>query len=1075
MSAYLYSATTYADLEEAFTERLRELQDTGVGPIWAVTPTNLAALHLRRRAAEDLGGVAGVRFLTMRDAARRMLRRRLAEQRLSPAPPGAASLVVQDILEEVPDDSYFAAFREFHNAAPALLRGIHLLTACRWTPEAFREAADKAAFEDKAAPRRLRELADLWVDLRNWKQEHRLYEDEDLISAAGEEEAPPTEHPAALLVYGFYDFTPAQRALLSRLIERARSRDAFLLWREDDGRAAPGFEYARPVVEWLRAQLGLHLVEKDGGEPSGDLSRLVSELFAEHRAISAEEAEARLADSGAEWDGSVRVLNCPGRPAEAEEIVRDCLDRASQGDACGQIGVLMRGAGSAEALTEVFQRSDVKCYVREGLPLAETLAGRVAMALLELAAGDADRTRVVEFLALARVRWPEDLTATALDRVSRLAGVIGGRNQWPERLRERAGDLLERAERAEKEEEQRALRREAQLSTAAAGFLRDFFRRIEPLARPGDASWCETARTLCELVRDYTPEQTAGRARVLEMAEQLGALDVTGRSPRPDAVRWLLGRRLSRASRRMEHFQRVRVTLSSIMAARGTSFDVVVVPGLAEKNFPRRIGESPLITELDRKALNEAADRFGAGRLPVASDRPAEERYLFRVAAGSARQALVLTYPRLERGTDRPRVASRFLTEACAALVGFSVHPENVRQGLPAGLVERVPLQRKAWTGEGARPALDPWEYDAAVFRGAEGQRLRTGYLSALSPHFARALKLERQRWGRRDFGSWDGKVRRPERLHELQRADPAETSISPSRLETYAECPFRYFMKYVLEVEELEAPPEEFQLPPLERGLIVHEALSRLYREELEGLKLGRLSDGELEQLLARAGDLLDELGRVHAENHPATWRAERENTIEEVGALLEHERAEHAEARPFLFEHRLAGYALELEDGTRLRFRGRIDRVDRLPDGGVQVVDYKTGSSSRYREDALRGGRQLQLPIYLLAGCREAGAEAGRALYLFTAGPKDVREFDLQGLRERSDDLRQAVGLILDGIRSGNFFPLPADPYDAYGSYCRRYCPHRIACGAARGKLAEMKQSDPATADLQTLREIE
>ena len=49
---------------------------------------------------------------------------------------------------------------------------------------------------------------------------------------------------------------------------------------------------------------------------------------------------------------------------------------------------------------------------------------------------------------------------------------------------------------------------------------------------------------------------------------------------------------------RRERFQHVGVTVSSIMAARGTAFDVVIVPGLTEKDFPRHIPESSLVTEL---------------------------------------------------------------------------------------------------------------------------------------------------------------------------------------------------------------------------------------------------------------------------------------------------------------------------------------------------------------------------------------------------------------------------------------------------------------------------------------------
>ena len=60
------------------------------------------------------------------------------------------------------------------------------------------------------------------------------------------------------------------------------------------------------------------------------------------------------------------------------------------------------------------------------------------------------------------------------------------------------------------------------------------------------------------------------------------------------------------------------------------------------------------------------------------------------------------------------------------------------------------------------------------------------------------------------------------------------------------------------------------------------------------------------------------------------------------------------------------------------------------------------------------------------------------------------------------------------MDGIAAGNFFPMPAEDPRAQ-RFCSEYCPNSIACGSARSKLAEMKQSDPDLSGLRALREIE
>ena len=150
-------------------------------------------------------------------------------------------------------------------------------------------------------------------------------------------------------------------------------------------------------------------------------------------------------------------------------------------------------------------------------------------------------------------------------------------------------------------------------------------------------------------------------------------------------------------------------------------------------------------------------------------------------------------------------------------------------------------------------------------------------------------------------------------------------------------------------------------------------------------------------------------------------------------------------------------------------MRFRGRIDRVDDVGGAGVRVVDYKTGSSRPYRRDSFEGGRQLQLPIYLLAACGEAGVESGSCGYLFVSGPRWMSEPDRESLAERFGDFSRAVSLILTGITGGDFFPLPTDV-----ATCERYCPYRHVCGAGRDVLAEMKRTDPDLRDLNELRGI-
>jgi RecB family exonuclease len=1068
----IYTAATWEALAESFVERFAAGVRPGDQSVWVLVPTNLAARHLSRRAARQAGPLVGPRFMTLKDAARRIARAHLARGGLGPVPGGAQELALHSALSALPADSPFHAFGEFRNAAPAMLEALNLLADCSWRPESLRRAAGTAG--ERAAARRFRAMADLWAELEEWKSDRGYYTVTDLISMAASPDLEPAEKPRRLAIYGFYDFTPTQQRLIGRLIDLAEDSLAFVLWRKDQTGDAPGYEYARPAVEWLTGKLGPVSEIASKEDEGSDLARLNSLLFAEREAGPAAE---RPDEAGYDADGTVRVLNCPGRPPQAAEVVREVLRQTRDGEQAPAIGVLVRsGDAVGGPLVEAFDRAGIPVYLRQGLPLADTAAGRVALALLELADGEAERAAVVEFLSVARVEWPQDLSATALDRVSREAGVLRGREQWRERLRGRAEHLLRQAEREEREEAARALRRDAQLCTAAAGFLEEFFQETDAFAGAMSANWSLTAERARDLLSRYVPLDATGRREVLDCIEDLGKLEETGVEPEPGAVRWLLGRRLSSESCARGSFQGTAVTLSTVMAARGVDFDYVILPDLVEKAFPLHVGSSSLLTEPEREVLNSVAGQVGAEALPRQKDRPAEERYLFRLSLAAARDGVTLAFPRLERTSGRPRLPSRFLTEACSALTGLPVTAETLNEGRPSGLVERVPMDGRRRVLGDLSLAIDECEHDGAVFAGQEDGRLRTGYLSAVSETFERALRMERLRWGKREFGPYDGKIRDEDLVDAINAAGPWRRPVSPTRLETYAGCPFHYFMTHVLDVTELEAPTEEFELPPPERGRLIHRALNRLFDERLRGCSFGDLTDKDQEEILLRAGEILDEIGEVHRRNHPATWEAEREKCLHDLDDLLNFEREEHATATPRELEFTFgdeAEFGMEVED-TRLNFHGRIDRIDRIADGALQVVDYKTGSSSGYRKNSLLGGQQLQMPLYLLAAADALEAEAGRAVYLSVKDSKEVPEFELETLRERMDDLRRALALIVGGIAAGTFLPYPSDLGSQRGR-CEKYCPYTIVCGSARSKLAEMKESDPDLRPLAQLREIE
>ena len=185
------------------------------------------------------------------------------------------------------------------------------------------------------------------------------------------------------------------------------------------------------------------------------------------------------------------------------------------------------------------------------------------------------------------------------------------------------------------------------------------------------------------------------------------------------------------------------------------------------------------------------------------------------------------------------------------------------------------------------------------------------------------------------------------------------------------AACAFRAFAHFRLGARMLERP--EPGLGPPERGQLLHAMMARLWSELRDQATLNATDPAALDAMIAEAA--------AHA---VAKVRSDRPGRLDAVFAQLERERLAGI-AREWLeiertrapFEVRMREEKMTLAAGN-LKLEGRVDRVDRLVDGGgLAVIDYKSGQAS---VSAWLGARpdDAQLPLYALA----AGEEDLRAV---------------------------------------------------------------------------------------------
>jgi len=524
----------------------------------------------------------------------------------------------------------------------------------------------------------------------------------------------------------------------------------------------------------------------------------------------------------------------------------------------------------------------------------------------------------------------------------------------------------------------------------------------------------------------------------------------------------------------------------SLTGARGVPFKLVIIPGMTEKGFPPVIRQDAILLDHERQAINEAVK--GKGPLHLKSRRRLdEERLLFRLAVGAAGRKLVLTFPRLTIGTSRERLPSSFVLAAAEALTGRKVYFDTVEN--TEGF-HRVPLAEIAVSEPGE--AVDQVEFDLATAL----QNIRRGSpdgilcLRGFSPLFAEGLKMEAARWGERRFTIYDGVMAGKDALTLLRRDyDIVDSKVSPTRLETYAACPFGYLMDHILEIEPLVEPEEARTISPLDKGAVVHTILWKFFTalKEKKGEPLSvDTKDGAL--LMQIASQVFKRFEKTGVTGFHVMWDLEKEAILAWLEGLLDEE-TDQEEFHPAYFEVRYGmrpwtseeseistDTAVPLKFGERkVLLRGKIDRIDLSGDGRkARVIDYKTGKPHA-KQDDLQGGRTLQLPLYIHAARHilkslhpEVAEIAAEYYHLIARGKKRHIGFSGGRLEEKRGELTEILDTVADGIAGGLFFPLPGD-------LCR-WCGFALACGPARHRMLDRKLEDPrAQAFLRMRGEVE
>ena len=850
-------------------------------------------------------------------------------------------------------------------------------------------------------------------------------------------------------------------------------------------------------------------LEQGEDSGNGDLTSLRTYLF-----------ETELEPPHRASDGSLELFSAPGEGRECVEIARRTLKEARRGVRFDEMAIFVRSPPNYFGLLEhALRRAGVPAWFDRGTRRPHP-AGRAFLALLACAAEHLSASRFAEYLSLGQVpqldetkqeTWaashdealgfrisvgiresgfgireddespveepavdPEQAVVAGTlrapwkwERVLLDAAVIGqDAARWKRRLDGRARELALQIEEAGRQEGGDSGRvRALQLTLEQCNHLRAFALPIitEIAAWPARANWGEWLDRFERLVPRVL-RMPAYVLRVLAdlrpMAE-IGPIDL-------DEVRRVLSDRLLMLDSDPPARRFGRIFVGTPDHARGRTFRVVFIPGLAERMFPQKPREDPLLLD-ERRAEVDAA-------LPTQDDRLEAERLLLQIAVGAASERLYVSYPRIELSESRARVPSFYALDMMRAVTGSVPDHE--------WLEERAREAGNAMLAWPAPPhpedAIDDQEHDLAVLRrlldekDIKAVKGHAHYLLGLNECLRRSV-IDRWAHGQHRWSGNDGLIHaKPSLAPALVANRLTERSYSVSALQRFSACPYQFALSAFYRLEPLAQPEPLQRMDPLTRGSIFHDIQARFFRtlQAAGGLPVTDTNIAAAREVLDQT---IDEVARrQHDELAPAVeriWVDEMSSIRRDLVAWLHYLARDGAEWNPIRFEFAF-GRVPGLRDATsirddvvldeRFRLRGAIDLIESHRQTNVlRVTDHKTGRKpDRIEKTIVGGGAVLQPVLYAMVVENALGTPVshGRLFYCTSSGSFYEHPIPLSDLTRSSglDVLRIIDRAIEDGFLAAAPAEDACDRCD-FISVCGRDVPRRIARKPA-DKLADL-----------------
>lgn len=382
------------------------------------------------------------------------------------------------------------------------------------------------------------------------------------------------------------------------------------------------------------------------------------------------------------------------------------------------------------------------------------------------------------------------------------------------------------------------------------------------------------------------------------------------------------------------------VTLGSADMLRLSDKRHVYIIGVNQGEFPRSSAPSSYFTERDKEALAS----IGAMERSDRNIPYARELFFFLRAFSAAKESVTLTYP---------------------------TRTEALTPSSPSEIISRI---SEISDGKISTQKISELDFDEKLYFPA----ISLEYIGR-APVREALIATGNARWATVAMGdiSNEGAFITPEVAKGMY---PNDIPLTQTRIETYVNCPFAYYLKYNIKLKEGERA--EFDARNI--GSFVHSILENFFSELREsGECAGDVSSERKAEIAERAAKKY--LSAVIDKSAPESKRTSIlidrlcRASMPIIDGLCDELRG--AEFIPRFFELKIDGEnellprpaAFDIGEGNKAYVYGSIDRVDTYtyksdPDVYVRVIDYKTGKKNFSPSD-IDEGKNLQMFLYLKA----------------------------------------------------------------------------------------------------------